>query len=259
MNAGRLTDPLNYGEDELGAIADLFGAPHFPGVADGLASGLSEEAREAALRSARRSLLARGVLEIDDEGMLQITPPHSVIFRIALAPAAVVNSEHRRRDAVETRSYYVLPTVGVEHRVKIGRVHSLEQFAPEEMLGRVCNFAALAERPTAGAGDFDLTVEQLNRALAGDEKSDLPSEAAAFAAALADLVSTSYVRCLHRQEDALVGGELRWLDTGDSGLWLVEPSGEDPERVSVRPTHTPDLLDELLSYLPGGERQPAAT
>jgi hypothetical protein len=72
-------------------------------------------------------------------------------------------------------------------------------------------------------------------------------------------VSTSYVRSLARSGEAIVGGELRWIDTGDSGLWLVEPSDEDPERLVARPTTSAELLEELLSYLPGGDRQPAAT
>jgi hypothetical protein len=237
---------IDYGADDLSAIAELFGAPSFPGV---------EGSGEAALRSARRSLLARGVLEIDDEAMLRVLPPHSILFRIALAPAAVVNAELRRGDSVETRSYYALPSVAVEHSVAIGRVHRLEQFGAEHLLKRVRNFVALGERPAADGNGLELTVSELNQALA-DRR--LP-EGGPFATALEKLESTSYVRCLHRHGGTLVGGELRWIDTGDSGLWLVEPSEADAERVTVRPAQARELLDELLSYLPGGDRQPAAT
>jgi hypothetical protein len=258
MNTEPQNGSINYGADELNAIAQLLGAPAFPGV-DGALYAEGEEYREAALRSARRSLLARGVLAIDDEGLLQITPPHSVLFRVALAPGAVVNAEHRRRDAIETRSYYFLPAVAVEHAVAIGRVHKLSTFEPSELLGRLRDFLALAERPPGDTAQFELGVAERNQLLADGDNPELPSEAAPFGEALEKLVSTSYARCLHRQGTTLVGGELRWIDTGASGLWLVEPSEEDAERVSIRPTQATELIDELLSYLPGGERQPAAT
>lgn len=259
MNAEPQNGSVNYGADELNAIAEMLGTPAFPGVDGSLYAGVGEEARAAAVRSARRSLLARGVLEIDEQGMLQITPPHSVLFRVALAPAAVVNAEHRRRDAIETRSYYALPAVAVEHAVAIGRVHRLEQFESQELMSRIRDFLALAERPSGDESEFELALAELNQALGDGENPELPSEAETFGKALESLVSTSYVRCLHQEGKALVGGELRWIDTGDSGLWLVEPSDDDPERVSVRRTQATELLDELLSYLPGADRQPAAT
>jgi hypothetical protein len=235
-----------YGASELTAIAQLFGAPGFPGVVD---TQEGEDARDSALRSARVSLLARGVVTLDHEGLLQVTPPHSVLFRVALAPALVVNAEHRKQDLVEMRSYYALPDVAVEHAIAVGLVHRLEQFPAEELMGRVCEFIELADRPHAADAEVELQVADLNDALAGRE---------AILPALENLVSTSYVGSLHREGKTLVGGELRWIDAGESGLWLVEPS-DDPECVKLRPTSARELLDELLSYLPGGERQPAAT
>jgi hypothetical protein len=259
VNAKSENGSIDYGADELSAVAEMFGAPGFPGVDAALSAGSSEEVRDAALASARRSLLARGVLTIDEEGLLQITPPHSVLFRVALAPGAVVDAEHRRSDAIETRSYYLLPVAAVEHAVAIGNVHRLERFEPDELLSRVRDFVGLAERPSGEADEIELPVAVLNRALADGDDAQLPAEAAALGEAIGNLVSTSYVRCLHREGKALVGGELRWIDTGGSGLWLIEPSADDPERVKVRRTSAHELLDELLSYLPGGERQPAAT
>ena len=67
MTASQQEGFAQYGADELLAVAEILGASAFPGV-DERAVGTSDEARDASLRSARRSLLARGVLEIDDEG-----------------------------------------------------------------------------------------------------------------------------------------------------------------------------------------------
>jgi hypothetical protein len=241
-----------YSAEELTAVAQVFGGPSFPDVDEAVFSGLDADAREAAVRSARRSLLARGVVEIDDEGMLHVTPPHSVLFRVALAPAAIVNAELRRPDSVETRSYYALPAVAVEHSSEIGHIHRLTQFEPAELFERVVEFLDLTERPSGDAAEAELSVADLNRGLSGETVGE-----GAFGDALGGLGSTCFVRSLSRSNGTLVGGELRWIDTGDSGLWLVEPSETDPERVRMRRTQAAELLDELLSYLPGGERQPA--
>jgi hypothetical protein len=254
-----MNEGIAYGADELAAVAELCGAPAFPGVQP--VADLAAVARQAALQSARRSLLARGVLEIDDEGMLAVAPPHSILFRAALAPAAVINAEHRRPGFTETRSYYALPAIAVEHTCMIGRVHRLTQLDSALLFERVLEFVQLVERPPGDASEFEAAVSELNRALvfAGNEgeKPNLPAEAAAFEQALEGLVSTAFVRSLSRSDGAFVGGELRWIDTGEGGLWLVEPSDESADKARVRPTQAGELLDELLSYLPGAERQPA--
>ena len=258
MTASQQEGFAQYGADELLAVAELLGASAFPGV-DERAVGTSDEARDASLRSARRSLLARGVLEIDDDGVLRITPPHALLFRVALAPAAVVSAEYRRRGRIEGCSYYLLPDVSVEHSAAIGNVHRLDSMETTAVLGRVVEFVDLRDRPSHNGTAFEVPAAALARALESAPERDPDLESSEFGRALGSHVSTSYVRSLHRSGDAVVGGELRWIDTGDSGLWLVEPSGDDAERVGVRPTTSAELLEELLSYLPGAERQPAAT
>lgn len=242
----------DYSADELIAVAGLLGVPSFPNVGRAVLADLDPAAQEAVLRSARRSLLARGAVEIDDEGVLRATPPHSVLFRVALAPAAVVNAELRLRESTEARSYYLLPAAAVEHSSAIGHIHRLTRFEPRELFDRLVAFLGLVERPSGDDAETELSIADLNRALAGDTVDD-----SAFGQALGGLVSTGFVRSLSRDDGTLRGGELRWIDTGDAGLWLVEPSEDDPERARVRRTEAAELLHELLSYLPGAERQPA--
>ena len=242
----------DYSADELTAVGHLLAVPAFPNVSGAVFADLDPAAQEATLRSARRSLLARGVVEIDDEGILRVAAPHGVLFRVALAPAAVVNAEVRRTDSIETRSYYALPSVAVEHSSVIGHIHRLSQFESAQLFDRVVEFLGLVERPSGESADAELSISDLNRALAGEKVDE-----GAFGQALASLVSTSFVRSLSRDNGTLVGGELRWIDTGDAGLWLVEPSKEEPERLNIRRTEAADLHDELLAYLPVAERQPA--
>ena len=241
----------DYSADELTAVAQLLGLPAFPDVSGAVFADLDPGAQQAVLRSARRSLLARGVVEIDDEGVLRVAAPHGALFRLALAPAAVVNAEIRRPDSVVTRSYYVLPAAAVEHASVVGHIHRLSQFEPSELFDRVVEFLGLVERPSGETAETELGISDLNRALAGE------TDESEFGQAVSSLVSTSFVRSVTRSNGMLVGGELRWIDTGDAGLWLVEPSEDDPERARVRRADTSELRDELLSYLPGSERQPA--
>jgi hypothetical protein len=252
-----------YSVEELQAVAEMLGAGSFPG-AGGAFDGLSEEARAACLRTARRSLVARNVVEIDADGVLSVVPPHAALFRIALAPAAALNAERHKRDSLETRAYYVLPEGAVEHAPAVGLVHRLDRFDTEQLVERLRAFLAFEERPGDHGSEFELPLKSLNAALAAvahgnGESPALPDAPDHFSQALNTFDSTSYVRSLHRAGNSLVGGELRWIDTQDSGLWLVEPSSDDPECVAVRPTRSSELLEELLSYLPGADRQPAAT
>lgn len=242
----------DYSADELTAVARLLEVAGFPNVGGAVFAGLDPAGQEAVLRSARRSLLARGVVEIDDDGVLRVSSPHGGLFRVALAPVAVVNAEFRKSDSVETRSYYALPTAAVEHSSAIGHIHRLAQFEPAELFDRVVEFLGLAERAAGDAAETELSISDLNQALAGEKVAEGP-----FAEAPGELVSTGFVRSLRRDNGTLVGGELRWIDTGEAGFLLVEPSGDNPERVCVRPVSGRELLDDLLSYLPGGERQPA--
>jgi hypothetical protein len=249
-----------YAADELAAVAQLLGAPGFPGV-----DGLGEEAeREASLRSARRSLLARGVLELDSEGVLSIAAPHAFLFGLALAPAATVVAQ-RGGAETEGRAWYLHPTAAVEHTVPIGAVHGLEQIDSANVMPRLLDFLRIgAGREGGGALPFTTdraAIERISAALSSGDLSglgaDLPADASGFVDALGSLVGSSYVRVLHRSGSKIVGGELSWVDAGNAGLWLIEPVAGDPDQLTVRQVASRDLVDELLSYLPGGEAQPA--
>jgi hypothetical protein len=252
--------PTQYAADELAVVAQLLGAPAFPGV-----DRLGEPGeREASLRTARRCLLARGVLQLDGEGILSITAPHALLFSVALAPAASILAVRRRGDA-ESRAWYIHPKVAVEHTVPVGAVHGLEEVAAADVVPRVVEFLELGgARETGEPAGFPASRLAVDRAAGllatgdtGGARSELPTDADAFAAAVDSFTGLAYVRALHRSGTKIVGGELSWIDTGDAGLWLVEPVPADPDRVAVRRTGSQELVDELLSYLPGGEPQPA--
>ena len=120
-------ESASYGVDgEFAAAAQLLGADAFPGVA----------VPQPALESARRSLLARKVLAIDDEGKVKLTAPHSALLAAAVRSSAVVTADHRRRERAETRAWYSSSETSVEHSIEIGDVHRLARIETgEDLLG----------------------------------------------------------------------------------------------------------------------------
>jgi hypothetical protein len=130
---------------------------------------------------------------------------------------------------------------------------------------RLLAFLGLDAARAAASATFTVgraALDSVFRALAdGDvsaSRSELPPEAAEFFEALASFEASAYVRALHHAGPTLVGGELSWVDAGERGLWLIEPVVGDPEHASVRAVGSADLIDELLSYLPGAEPKPTS-
>jgi hypothetical protein len=232
-----------YAADELAALAALLGAPAFPGADEALPP--DGEARAAALRAARRSLLARGVLEIDAEGMLLIVAPHAELLAVALGRAAAVTVERRTSDSLDRRSLYVSNGAGVEHSAEIGHIHRLERFDAGELEQRVLAHASLAEGD-AGGDELEATREELDAALARAARGE--DVEGALGEPLRTLRSVGRVTALRRQDGKLVGGEISWLDLGDAGLRVVESSG-DADRVRLRPVSGAAIADELRSYI----------
>ena len=237
-------ESASYGVDELAAAAQLLGADAFPGVA----------VPQPALESARRSLLARKVLAIDDEGKVKLTAPHSALLAAAVRSSAVVTADHRRRERAETRAWYLSPETSVEHSIEIGDVHRLARIETVDLLGALLVSVELVPRPAVDASEVVTTRATLDRALAAAGRGEAaPGIADPLAGALESLESASSVRSLSRSDGRVVGGELAWLDTGAGGLWLLEPEEGRSEDLNVSRVEESAILDRLLAYLPGAD------
>jgi hypothetical protein len=232
-----------YAADELAALAILLGAAGFPGADEALPA--DGEAREAALRAARRSLLARGVLEIDDEGVLRVLAPHAELVAVALGRVAAVSIERRTSDSLDRRSLYVADGAGVEHAAELGHVHRLERFDASELEQRVLALAAIAQTDESGE-ELEATPEELDVALARAGRGEQVD--GALGELLRTLQSLGRVTALRRTDGKLVGGEVMWLDLGGAGLRVVEPSGQG-DRVRLRPASGAAVADEVRSYI----------
>lgn len=258
MSATEGTQAAAYGVDELAAAAHLLGASAFPGGAVPAAPD-DDARRQGALDSARRSLLAREVLAIDGDGVLQFTAPHALLLTTALRSAAVVTADHRRRERAETRAWYLNPEVSVEQSIEVGDVHRLARVETADVFGSLVSFVELVPRSAGDATEVVITRAALDQALAAAGREEPPPDLAEpLVGALESLESASHVRSLYRSGDRVVGGELTWLDTGSSGLWRVEPDEQRSEELHVSCVEASDILDRLLSYLPGAE-EPSTT
>jgi hypothetical protein len=232
-----------YAADELAALAELLGAPGFPGADEALPP--DGEARAAALRAARRSLLARGVLEIDAEGVLRVMPPHAELVAIALGRTAAVTVERRTTESLERRSFYVSDGAGVEHSAELGHVHRLERFDAAELEQRVLAHASLPDGNERGR-EVETTREELDAALAGAARGE--EVEGVLEEPFRTLRSLGRVTALRREDGKVVGGEITWLDLGDGGLRVVEPAG-DPDSVRLRSATGTAIAAELRSYI----------
>jgi hypothetical protein len=253
----------DFSTEELVCLAELLGSPEFPGVDAQPLAVLSADTRDAVLRSARRGLVARGVVTIGDDGRAAIESPYREMLAVALAPSLHVTAERRSRTLHEIRVYLAQPQGTVEESVLVGGVYRLAPIDTADLVRRIVAFTALAWRTTGSAAGFVLPQaaldDLLKRAASGATENladGLPSAGRGFADALSGGVVNA-VRILYRHGRTLRGGIQRWIDGGEHGSWILDENGDAD--VTIRPSAGQDVLDNLLRYLPGGEPRTSET
>ncbi|MDX6495627.1 MAG: hypothetical protein QOE17_1613 [Gaiellales bacterium] len=232
--------------DELTALAGLLGAQRFPGVPDGIYAQMAPEARQAVLLTARRSLVARGVIEVDGERGAVLAESHAPLLRTAVSAPLVVAVQRRDSEAARTRVYAAAPELTVEHAAVYGNVHRLAALDTSRLLERIVEFTGLDRvQGGSGGGSFVTSAEAYSSVREGVARGDLErardalGEAGAeFALALEQFEAWCNVRAVHREGARVEIAETTWIATG-GGLWQVEseqrlqPPGADPASVQV--------------------------
>ena len=253
--------PLDSGEnftaEELVAVASLCGFQAFPGVRPRLFDGWSDDARRAALGTAARSLVVRGVLEARADGSLAPVETWGRVFAVAAEPDLLVVASR----SSATAGVQVSIACSLDTAVVVGAVGPdvlrITAIPVGDLVSSVRATVALGEQGSPTGSGFGVTEAALRRAIFEADPSGLPAAGAELAAAIDGATATSRVLCLFRSGGAFEGGELAWVDTA-SGLWLVEPqaapSASEP-MVNVTPTDAGAVLAALLSYLPGAESE----
>lgn len=211
---------------ELVAFADAIGAPAFPGLdADDVPAAEADRAAET-----DRSLAP-------------------AVLYLAASPALAVAAERRAAEGRETSLFLARPGLAVE-QTPTDAGYRFEPLPTSELVERLLGLLALRPLDAPDGDELTLRETDLDAADRGDTRFDEGLAAAARAAGC-------HVRCLYPSDGRVVGGELSWFGDESTGYWLVEPgnaggNGAAPsDTLRVRPVAGEELLNELMSYLPG--------
>lgn len=239
---------IAFSADELLALAQLFGAPGFPGVGEESYEGYSAETQIIAGRAARRSLLARGIVFVHTEGAVSVAEEIEGILGTALFPGLLVTAESHTPDGVLSTVFHADPTSLIEHGIDPNGVHLLRRLNPGDLPTRIKGLFDLSEVPPSDAPPLKTTMSDLRQST--DRTPDHPFFGFDLRSA-----TLNFLTITHTDDETISGGWLRWFDLGNEGLWSVESlddSPGDPEgQVRIEPTTKGALMERVLSYLPG--------
>lgn len=234
----------DYSVEELTALAELHGAPGFPGVEHAFPNS-------SARLSAHRALTARGTLRPGGDGVYGLDPLDLRLIGLALAPLSTVTVDYQGDVGSIRRTLYVGSEVSLLRTPTIAGVHRLTAVPTTRLGALLGELTQLHERPPAPGGALSVSDETFrtlrDAALVGRiEEADAPeADVERLRAVLASVVSSSHLRMRGTSGGSMHGGELVWLDAGELGLWRLRPlSG----RVSLEPLALGELgraFDEL--------------
>jgi hypothetical protein len=225
-----------YSPEELAVLAGLLGVRSLPGVTAPPADG------HAGRDAARRSLLARGVVRRAEDGRLVVHPAQRDLLGTLLRPRVVVSAEARDGERREVRLLYAGDAIGVTQARTPDGIHVFTTFPARELVGQ--SLAAAALRPAAGATEHEpMTVDlaELERLEATAGRADGES-----ANGLPRPSGAGRLRVLRRAGERVEGGDLRWLDAGDAGVWSADVT--DDGRVLLTPVE-PRAIAERFAKL----------
>lgn len=252
---------------EWAYLAALKGAGTLVGTADPFHGLLADEVEEA-LRSARRSLLERGVIRMQPDGLLQVDAAFDPLLQVAVAPerTAILTLQEAGQELLR-RYFYIAGDAAVEQstgeRIELAgpmplaqvvtriesRLH-LDRFTL--MLESVAGACYLSEAAWSDAQD---ATQQggVAAALPVLAAAGLPADTAqSLATAIAQPVTSgSLLLVTPSQADWEVAG-LAYL-AGGNGLWLIRRAQRGAQvEIEVTPATGSDLAQALRRMLEQG-------
>jgi hypothetical protein len=224
---GLLSLSIDYSEDELDALADLFGVPALGSarLRRPPASGTEEAVLRATLATATRGLVARRAMVLSGTAIrpkVELLEPHATILRAFLGSTTVIRAERRTPREVDRWVVFVRDDVAVEQRAVAGRailrMTARPASALDDLVGGTLDLPRDDDDPPAEASPVQLAARTLDSAA-----DDVPAEAPQR---VRDLLyarrRTVAVTVATRDGQAIERTSLEWLDAGTLGVWRVE-------------------------------------
>ena len=200
------------------------------------------------LNSAVAPLIEAGIVVIDGENVDVPSELLEIVSR-ALDPRVSVEAERESEGKRQRRVWSLYPDIMIEQSVPDDRTVRFEPYPTGALIARMSAFLGITPHPRSPRDPIRLTRDQFARLRDGaytDEEVSRPE--AIWQGGRAD-ASWVQVACLRRSGEAIVGGQLEWVD-GPDGIWVVE---HGPEEVVLRASDASSVASEILSYLPSGD------
>jgi hypothetical protein len=258
---------IDYSDDELDAIAELFRRPDLGGrrVRDPAEDVAGRAAARAAIDAATRGLVARRALALEGTEVrprVRFIEPHATLLGAFVGADATASVRVERRGRTEVRALFARADVVVEQSSLPGQASKRMVAHPRAEALRLL-FDGLPDAPEANDGPagrvaHELTLTMLDRAERVLEQGSEPPPW--LSSALLDLLharsgsATIVVRRRHPR-GIVLADRISWMAAGTLGTWRVEPVGTQPS-VTVRLVPATD--DEIRRLLTAAwEQEPA--
>jgi hypothetical protein len=266
--AGRVAAvSIDYSDDELDAIAELFRRPDLGGrrVRDPAEDIVGRAAARAAIDAATRGLVARRALALEGATVrprVRFIEPHATLLGAFVGADATASVRVERRERTQVRALFARDDVVVEQTSLPGQAIKRMVAHPRgealRLLFEDLPFAPDAGDDAAARAPHELTLTMLDRAERVLEQGSEPPPW--LSSALLDLLhartgsATVIVRRRH-SGGIVLADRISWMAAGTLGTWRVEPVGTQPS-VTVR--LAPSTDDEIRRLLTAAWEQPQA-
>jgi hypothetical protein len=249
---------IDYSDDELDAIAELFRRPDLGGrrVRDPAEDIVGRASARAAIDAATRGLVARRAIALEGTAVrprVRFLEPHATLLGAFVGADATASVRVERPGRTQVRALFARDDAVVEQASLPGQaIKRMIAHPRAEALALLFHDLPFAPGAVDGAGGrvpHELTLTMLDRAERVLEQGSEPPSW--LSSALLDLLharsgsATVVVRRRH-PGGIVLADRISWMAAGALGTWRVEPVGTTPS-VTVR--LAPSTDDEIRRLL----------
>lgn len=251
---------------EISTLCEILGLTLPPVVGEAPWAGASAEVADVVRAANTEALLARRVLESDDDGNVTVNEAVAGILTIASEPQLVMRMSREEDQWVQTRYVAAVPQVSVELVGLQGNVLRIIPFLTATLVERLRGFTGLNGAASASSASATVPVETFEACAEAVRSTDTAGAvevlvaagvdaevAQGLVAALEQRTSSARIDLIHRPEPGSVRGlELAWFESG-AGPWVVDPvHGDEGEVEAMRfePATDPGIVEQVITAMP---------